>query len=142
MIVMSDHATPPTPGFLDRFDCLVIPLKPRKARGMKGRFFASATVFGAIFTVLSGSIFFSAWGQSDHAKRLIEGAKKEGKLLWYTALNLNDATMLTNRFEQLYPFIKTESLRLGGRELMTKILLEANTRVFRADVIEAVGIDG
>ena len=109
---------------------------------MKARIIAWATFLGAIFTLLSGLIFVSAWGQSEHTKRLIEGAKKEGKLLWYTALNINDATMLTKRFEQLYPFIKTESLRLGGRELMTKILMEANLRVFRADVIEAVSIDG
>lgn len=109
---------------------------------MRTRLFARATFLGAVFTILSGLIFCSAWGQSEHTKRLIEGAKKEGKLLWYTALNINDATMLTKRFEQLYPFIKTELLRLGGRELLTKILIEANTRVFRADVIEAVSIDG
>jgi iron(III) transport system substrate-binding protein len=109
---------------------------------MRARVFASVTFLVAIFAIVSGLIFSNAWGQSEHTKRLIEGAKKEGKLLWYTALNINDATMLTKRFEQLYPFIKTELLRLGGRELLTKILIEANTRVFRADVIEAVGIDG
>jgi iron(III) transport system substrate-binding protein len=109
---------------------------------MKARTFVGAAVFSAIFIGWSGLMSTSAWGQSEHTRRLIEGAKKEGKLLWYTALNVNDATMLTNRFEQLYPFIKTESLRLGQRDLMTKILLEANARVFRADVIEAVSIDG
>ena len=109
---------------------------------MKLRTFPWAAALAAMYIVSSGSTFSSAWGQSEHTKRLIEGAKKEGKLLWYTALNINDATMLTKRFEQLYPFIKTEMLRLGGRELVTKILMEANTRVFRADVIESVSIDG
>ena len=109
---------------------------------MKLRTFPWAAALAAMYIVMSGSTFSSAWGQSEHTKRLIEGAKKEGKLLWYTALNINDATMLTKRFEQLYPFIKTETLRLGGRELVTKILMEANTRVFRADVIESVSIDG
>jgi len=109
---------------------------------MKLRIFPWAAALAAMYIVSSGSTFSSAWGQSEHTKRLIEGAKKEGKLLWYTALNINDATMLTKRFEQLYPFIKTEMLRLGGRELVTKILMEANTRVFRADVIESVSIDG
>jgi len=109
---------------------------------MKLRIFPWAAALAAMFILLSGVMFSSAWGQSEHTKRLVEGAKKEGKLLWYTALNINDATMLTQRFEQLYPFIKTETLRLGGRELVTKILMEANTRVFRADVIESVSIDG
>jgi len=51
----------------------------------------------------------------------LDGAKKEGALLWYTALNLNDSEMLTKRFEQLYPFIKTETLRLSFFALLSKI---------------------
>jgi len=35
----------------------------------------------------------------DPASRVIEGAKKEGALVWYTALNLNDSEMLTKRLE-------------------------------------------
>jgi len=98
--------------------------------------------------VLAAAILFFfvqaslALAQPDHTKRLIEGAKKEGRLLWYTALNINDATMLLKRFEQKYPFIKTEMLRLGGKELLTKILIEAQTGVFRADAIESVGVEG
>src|SRR5215467_3046006 len=60
------------------------------------------------------------WGQSDHTKRLIEGAKKEGKVVWYTALSIQDAELLTKRFEQTYPFIKTETLRLVTDALFTK----------------------
>lgn len=82
------------------------------------------------------------WAQADHTNRLIEGAKKEGKLLWYTALTITDATMLTQHFEQKYPFIKTETLRLGTDQLLTKIQTEANAGAFRADVIEIPGILG
>jgi len=82
------------------------------------------------------------WGQSDHTKRLIEGAKKEGKLVWYTALSIQDAEVLTKRFEQLYPFVKTETLRLVTDALLTKILTEARAGVFNADVIEIPGIEG
>ena len=82
------------------------------------------------------------WGQSDHTKRLIEGAKKEGKVVWYTALSIQDAELLTKRFEQLYPFVKTETLRLVTDSLLTKILTEARAGVFNADVIEIPGIAG
>ncbi len=95
-----------------------------------------------LFVLLVPSRASISWGQSEHTTRLIEGAKKEGRLLWYTALNINDATMLIKRFEQKYPFIKTEMLRLGGPELLTKILLEAQTGVFKADAIESVGATG
>ena len=57
----------------------------------------------AIFlsTLMSESFGISA--QSDSASRVLEGAKKEGALVWYTALNLNDSEMLTKVFEQRYP---------------------------------------
>ena len=84
----------------------------------------------------------TTWGQSDHTRRLIEGAKKEGKLVWYTALSIQDAEVLTKRFEQLYPFVKTETLRLVTDALLTKILTEARAGVFNADVIEIPGIAG
>jgi len=80
--------------------------------------------------------------QSDHTSRLVEGAKKEGALLWYTALNLNDSDMLVKRFEQIYPFIKTETLRLNTFSLLPKIQTEARTGVFKADVIEIAGVMG
>jgi iron(III) transport system substrate-binding protein len=80
--------------------------------------------------------------QSDPASRIIEGAKKEGTLVWYTALNLNDSEMLTNRFEQLHPFIKTETLRLSSFSLLSKIQTEARAGAFKADVIEIAGVLG
>jgi iron(III) transport system substrate-binding protein len=50
--------------------------------------------------------------------------------------------MLTQHFEQKYPFIKTETLRLGTDQLLTKIQTEARAGAFRADVIEIPGILG
>jgi iron(III) transport system substrate-binding protein len=80
--------------------------------------------------------------QSDHTARLIAGAKKEGRLLWYTALNIQDADMLTKKFEEKYPFIKTQTLRLGTFQLLTKIQTEARAGAFRGDAIEIAGVTG
>ncbi|MEX0806060.1 MAG: extracellular solute-binding protein [Candidatus Binatia bacterium] len=89
-------------------------------------------------------VFYSSpvLSQSDHTARLIEGAKKEGRLLWYTALNIRDADMLTKRFEQEYPFIKTQTLRLGTFQLLTKIQTEARGGAFKGDAIEIAGVTG
>jgi iron(III) transport system substrate-binding protein len=87
----------------------------------------------------NSSVLFS---QSDHTARLIAGAKKEGRLLWYTALNIQDADMLTKRFEEKYPFIKTQTLRLGTFQLLTKIQTEAKAAAFKGDVIEIAGVTG
>jgi iron(III) transport system substrate-binding protein len=75
-----------------------------------------------------------SWGQADHTKRLIEAAMKEGKVVWYTALSIPDAELLAKRFEQTYPFIKTETLRLVTDALLTKILTETKAGVHNADV--------
>jgi iron(III) transport system substrate-binding protein len=102
---------------------------------LKVIFFASVLVM----------VFFNmprVWGQADHTKRLIEGSKKEGKLVWYTALSIQDAEVLTKRFEQAYPFIKIETLRLVTDALLTKILTETKAGVYNADVIEIPGIAG
>jgi iron(III) transport system substrate-binding protein len=96
----------------------------------------------AVFLVTIACERFAIAAQPDPASRLIEAAKKEGTLLWYTALNLNDSEMLTKRFEQLYPFIKTETLRLSSFSLLAKIQTEARAGGFKADVIEIAGVLG
>jgi iron(III) transport system substrate-binding protein len=106
----------------------------------------SAKSFGRIllivFVAVSMSETFAIGAQTDPASRVVEDAKKEGALVWYTALNLNDSEMLTKRFEQLYPFIKTETLRLSSFSLLTKIQTEARAGAFKADVIEIAGVLG
>jgi iron(III) transport system substrate-binding protein len=105
------------------------------------RRFTIATLF---FTLTFALAFYApaVFSQSEHTAQLIAGAKKEGKLLWYTALNINDAEMLTKRFEEKYPFIKTQTLRLGTFQLLTKIQTEARAGAFRGDVIEIAGVTG
>ena len=95
-----------------------------------------------IFLTIVASESSTIAAQPDPASRIIEGAKREGALIWYTALNLNDSEMLTNRFEQLYPFLKTETLRLSSFSLLTKIQTEARAGAFKADVIEIAGVLG
>ena len=83
------------------------------------KLFSKTSALSALFILLGSAS--AAWAQSEHTAKLIEGAKKEGRMLWYTALTLADAGMLTQHFEQKYPFIKTETLRLGTDQLLTKI---------------------
>jgi hypothetical protein len=49
-----------------------------------------------------------ARGQDSHTAKLIEGAKKEGALVWYTSTSVEDITRLFAGFNKRYPFIKTE----------------------------------
>ena len=45
------------------------------------------------------------------AAALIEGAKKEGKMVFYTSVETEFARLLTSGFEAKYPFIKTDIFR-------------------------------
>jgi iron(III) transport system substrate-binding protein len=70
-------------------------------------------------------VFFAcAFSQTPSQTGLVEAAKKEGKVVWYATLNINDSNALLARFEQKYPFIKTELLRAGAEQLLNRILTE------------------
>jgi iron(III) transport system substrate-binding protein len=109
-----------------------------KTNGSRTKILISSLFILFSLTVYSCAVF----AQSDHTARLIEGAKKEKSLLWYTALNIQDANMLTKKFEEKYPFIKTQTLRLGTFQLLTKIQTEVRARAFKGDVIEIAGVTG
>src|SRR6266550_5184222 len=101
-------------------------------------------IYGLFVLVLATIVYETSAisAQADPASRILEGAKKEGALVWYTALNLNDSEMLIKRFEQLYPFIKTETLRLSSFILLSKIQTYARAVAFKSDLIEIAGVLG
>lgn len=72
---------------------------------------------------------------------LIEGAKKEGRVVWYGALNINDSNSLLSRFEQKYPFIKTELLRAGAEQLLNRILTEDTAARSALDLVNLTTIN-
>src|SRR5574341_717516 len=73
-------------------------------------------------------------------EKLIEGAKREGKMVWYSSLNINDSKALLDRFEQKYPFIRTELFRAGAEQMLNRILNEerAGKRLFDAVNITSI----
>lgn len=66
---------------------------------------------------------------------LLEAAKKEGEVVFYTPLNINDSRPLLQRFEQKYPFIRTELLRLSAEPLLNRIFTEDRAGRNVVDVI-------
>jgi iron(III) transport system substrate-binding protein len=64
----------------------------------------------------------------------VEGAKQEGKLVYYTVLTLPESQALVAAFEKRYPFVKTELFRLEGDKMRAKILTEARAGRYTVDV--------
>ena len=77
----------------------------------------------------------SALAQDAATAKLIEGAKKEGKMVFYTSLNIEDSNGLLRKFEEKYPFIKTELNRLTADRLLIRFQSEARAKRYAADVI-------
>lgn len=91
----------------------------------------------------------AAWGQTgkpasvaelarysgaDREQILAEGAKKEGKLVWYTSLTAYKE--IVSVFEAKYPGVKVETYRASSAGLMKRTLTEAQARRYVVDVFE------
>ena len=65
---------------------------------------------------------------------LIEGAKKEGRLMVYGASSLTEAVPIIKRFEQKYPFIKVDYQQALGETNANRIMTEAKAGRYQADL--------
>jgi iron(III) transport system substrate-binding protein len=107
--------------------------------------------------IASAALFFvflitlSAWGQTgkpssladlasytgaDRERLLLDGAKREGKVVWYTTLAADQNKQLANAFEKKYPGVSVETFRTGSSALAQRLLTEARARRHLADAIE------
>jgi iron(III) transport system substrate-binding protein len=75
------------------------------------------------------------YSRADREKMLYEGAKKEGKVVWYTSLV--PSKEIAKVFEAKYPGVTVEVYRASGIELTNKALAEHRARRHIADTIEA-----
>ena len=65
---------------------------------------------------------------------LIEAAKKEGKVSYYTAMDLSVAEPMARTFEAKYPGIKVAVERTGSERLFNRIAQEVASKIYRVDV--------
>ncbi|MBI4528015.1 MAG: extracellular solute-binding protein [Deltaproteobacteria bacterium] len=78
--------------------------------------------------------------QSSHHAALIEGARKEGKLLWYTSMAIDTSKPLLDGFLKEYPFINAELVRLGEEQLMNRIMGEIRAGKWSFDLTSGSAI--
>src|SRR4026207_120281 len=71
---------------------------------------------------------------ADRERLLYDGAKKEGKLVWYTSLSTYKE--IAKAFETKYPGVNVEFYRAPATNLATRILGESSARRYLADAIE------
>jgi iron(III) transport system substrate-binding protein len=69
--------------------------------------------------------------------QLIEAAKKEGKVAFYTAMDLPIAERFARAFEAQYAGIAVRVERTGSERLFQRIGQEYSSRIFAADVVNS-----
>jgi ABC-type Fe3+ transport system substrate-binding protein len=74
---------------------------------------------------------------ADRQKILIEGAKKEGKLMWYTTLIVDQVVRpVKEAFEKEYPFIQIDFYRGNAENLVRRMLAEYQAKRYDVDLID------
>ena len=72
----------------------------------------------------------------DRARILLDGARKEGEVSFYTTLIAEAMRPLQDDWAKRYPFIKLSSVRSGSSEILQRVLAEQRARSIRVDVID------
>lgn len=67
--------------------------------------------------------------------KIIEGAKKEGHLVWYNTLVQSQANGLIHLFMQKYPFINATFWRGGAMAVYSKLMIEARAGRYDWDAL-------
>ena len=93
---------------------------------------AYALLLVFFFLQLCASFAFGA------ESNMIDAAKKEGAMVFYTTMDIQNSKPLLDAFNKKYPFIKADLVRLGGTAMVSRILTEAQAGASQFDV--AVGI--
>jgi iron(III) transport system substrate-binding protein len=91
-------------------------------------------IWGVVIYLLSGSFALAPAAAAQQAQ-LVEGAKKEGKLVFYTSVETEFARALTSAFEAKYPFVKSDIFRSGHERILSRMNVERKTGNFSADVV-------
>lgn len=73
--------------------------------------------------------------------RAFDAAKKEGEVVWYTAMNTADGEVVRKRFQEKYPFLTLTILRQPGEKIRTRILTEARANRFVWDAVSFNHLD-
>jgi iron(III) transport system substrate-binding protein len=93
--------------------------------------FISLAIFVSVCVVL-------AQGSNAATKDdLIEAAKKDREVVFYTTTNLEEANAMSARFKAKYPFLDVNINRAEGERLTTKILQETRAKKSLVDVMQS-----
>jgi iron(III) transport system substrate-binding protein len=82
-----------------------------------------------------------SYSGADRQQKLIEGARKEGQVILYSAMIVNQALRpIADKFGKKYPFIKLSYWRADSEDIAQKVSAEARANNAVGDVLEGTGV--
>lgn len=88
---------------------------------------------GALLALASDA----ARGAAPEREKVLDGARKEGRLVLYTGMDTEEADQYAREFTRRYPFIKPEIFRSSGEKIQARFLVEHRANVHSADIFQA-----
>lgn len=117
---------------------------PRGETRMGNRGWSRREVLGASAGLAAGTVFAgpvrAAVSPSSVTPELIEAAKKEGKVSYYAAIQLEVAENLGKMFETKYPGISVRVERSGAERIFQRIAQEQGSGIHAVDVANSTDV--
>src|SRR5688500_9049077 len=102
---------------------------------MTGSFIPSTSRAAAVDAI-------ALYNKPDRQKVLIEGAKKERKVSWYTSLIVDQVVRpVKEAFEKEYPFLQVEYFRGNSERLVQKMFAEYQGKRYEVDIVDGTVTD-
>jgi ABC-type Fe3+ transport system substrate-binding protein len=98
--------------------------------------FSTLLAFGVTGVLLANSA-----ARAQALQALIDGAKKEGQVVFYGSMEAASSQRIVAAFEKKYPFVKVDATRIGSERMATRLAAEAQARKVRADVVQQSAFD-
>ena len=109
--------------------------------------FAPILLSGLVYSLIaSASITICAaatvdeitlYNKPDRQKILVDGARKEGKISWYTSLIVDQVVRpVKEAFEKKYPFLQVEYFRGNSERLVQKMFAEYQGKRYEVDIVD------
>ena len=101
---------------------------------------AAAAALAAAPAVAQG-VNIATYKGADRQNLLIDGAKKEGKVVFYSGMIVDQALLPVSKgFKAKYPFVDLQFWRGTSRDIILKVITEAKAGRPEADVFESSGV--
>src|SRR6266542_500573 len=94
------------------------------------------SILSTQFVLAAGVDEVALLKSTNREKILVEGAKKEGKVSFYTGLIVDQVVRpVKDAFEKEYPFLQVEFFRGNSERIAQKVLAEYQAKRYEVDVI-------